>query len=127
MAIAALKPLPENAPDLYQFVSQSVANGEMNAANDPVIPESSLGPQIGTAVNQWQEYPRFYFGRTKESDLPFILRCMAQIPSEPKTLRHFASLHYEHLFQSAQTGDRRRVANTWLFDVASAYRARRGL
>ncbi len=131
MAIAA-KALPVNAPTLYEFVGAPAANSaSCVAANDepdnPVIPEYPLGPQIGTAVNRWLDYPRHYFGRTDESDLRFIMRCMRQIPGHPKQLKHFVSLHYEHLYQSTTTGDRRRVANTWLHDVAKAYRARRGL
>jgi hypothetical protein len=126
------KQLPADAPDLYQFVgvdsTNSAANSsEIHAANDSVIPNSSLAKSIGSVVNPWLEYPRFYYGRSNDSDLAFILRCMKQIPSHPKKLRHLAALHYEYLFQSTTTGDRRRIANTWLHDVAKAYRARRGL
>jgi hypothetical protein len=118
-----VKPLPEDAPDGFEFL-KAANSGSVTAANDAPdfeIPDFVHSPSIGTSAEPWLEYPRFYHGRAHSSDRDWILKTMSYIPAEPPKLRHNASLEYERIFLTTKNADRRRKANTWLKGVAKQF------
>ncbi|MCL1072959.1 hypothetical protein [Shewanella dokdonensis] len=118
------KDLPTNAPDGFEFI-QAANSPNCDAANESLLPEIPVcyvPADIGSAAHPYRRYPIFYYGRTKISDIDWIMQRLACLPDDP-LLVHHVCVEYERLYLTTENADKRKVANTWLNSVAMAYKA----
>lgn len=128
--MAALKQLPDDAPDFYSaLVSDAAARPVVQeAVNDPLLDD--VAEQVRLEVERIKAavsfadtlvkrvYPLMWHCRGGESDLRFVQRCMRVIPD---ALKHEVSMTYESLFgMGGRKG--RLFANHYLHGLASQFR-----
>jgi hypothetical protein len=108
-----IRPIPENAPDGFEFLQ---AQPEPTAENQPEIIVRELPSYVGTPAAPFKTMPIMYFCRGGVSDRHWIAQRMRCIPEH---LKHFAAEQYERLYWD---GSGREQANRWLDAVARKYR-----
>lgn len=112
--MAALKQLPDDAPDFYSaLVSDAARPVVQEAVNDAVLfvpVKTSAADLRAQGLLREREYPQMWHCRGGESDIEKILEHMSVIPVE---FKHSISIEYEKLF--AQGGPAaRKQANQFL-------------
>ncbi|MCU8036963.1 hypothetical protein [Shewanella sp. SM69] len=109
MARPIIKPLPEDAPDMYAFAKQ--------ASNDAKPDYKALAKQV-EHIRPIRQYPIWYHCRGGDSDKNFVLSRMRWIPD---SLKHWVSLEFERLFLAGGR-EGRYNAKKFLHELASSYR-----
>lgn len=111
MARPIIKPLPDDAPDMYAFATQG------SAANDAKPDYKALAKQV-EHIRPIRQYPIWYHCRGGDSDKNFVLSRMRWIPD---SLKHWVSLEFERLFLAGGREGRYK-AKKFLHELASSYR-----
>lgn len=120
--MAALKKLPDDAPDFYSaLVSDAARPIVQEAVNDAVLfvpVKTSAADLRAQGLLREREYPQMWHCRGGESDIEKILEHMSVIPVE---FKHSISIEYEKLF--AQGGPAaRKQANQFLVRQSKRFR-----
>lgn len=120
--MAALKKLPNDAPDFYSaLVSDAARPVVQEAVNDAVlfVPVKTSATDLrAQGLLREREYPQMWHCRGGESDIEKILEHMSVIPVE---FKHSISIEYEKLF--AQGGPAaRKQANQFLVRQSKRFR-----
>ncbi|MEL4248539.1 hypothetical protein [Shewanella xiamenensis] len=120
--MAALKKLPNDAPDFYSaLVSDAARPVVQEAVNDAVLfvpVKTSAADLRAQGLLREREYPQMWHCRGGESDIEKILEHMSVIPVE---FKHSISIEYEKLF--AQGGPAaRKQANQFLVRQSKRFR-----
>jgi len=120
--MAALKQLPDDAPDFYSaLVSDTARPVVQEAVNDAVLfvpVKTSAADLRAQGLLREREYPQMWHCRGGESDIEKILEHMSVIPVE---FKHSISIEYEKLF--AQGGPAaRKQANQFLVRQSKRFR-----
>lgn len=120
--MAALKKLPDDAPDFYSaLVSDAARPVVQEAVNDAVLfvpVKTSAADLRAQGLLREREYPQMWHCRGGESDIEKILEHMSVIPVE---FKHSISIEYEKLF--AQGGPAaRKQANQFLVRQSKRFR-----